>query len=173
MKNVTVLSGRKEGDFALSTSERIAFGAGSLATGTYAVVPGLVLLYYLTEVLGVTAALASFVVFLPKMLHLVYNPVIGRLSDLNSVATRTAPTMDDRRNDAVSIRFRLDLHVAFEGQAAAWWVGGALALTGLGFSAFVIPYSVLPAELGASPAERTSMTAWRMDSSVSRSWEQA
>jgi Na+/melibiose symporter-like transporter len=50
----------------------------------------------------------------------------------------------------------------FEGLAAAWWVGGALALTGLGFSAFIIPYSVLPAELGAGPAERTSMTAWRM-----------
>jgi glycoside/pentoside/hexuronide:cation symporter, GPH family len=50
----------------------------------------------------------------------------------------------------------------FEGSTAAWWVGGALALAGLGFSAFAIPYSVLPAELGASPAERTSMTAWRM-----------
>ena len=38
---MTVLSRRKDADFALSTSERIAFGAGSLATGTYAVVRGL------------------------------------------------------------------------------------------------------------------------------------
>jgi glycoside/pentoside/hexuronide:cation symporter, GPH family len=79
---VTVVSRRKADEFALSTSERIAFGVGSLATATYAVVPGLVLLYYLTDVLGVTAALASVVVFLPKLLDLVYNPIIGRLSDL-------------------------------------------------------------------------------------------
>ena len=159
---MTVLSRRKDADFALSTSERIAFGAGSLATGTYAVVPGLVLLYYLTDVLGVTAALASFVVFLPKMLDLVYNPIIGRLSD--STVSRIGP----RRPWMIAGMILFPLGFAsiffspFEGQAAAWWVGGALALTGLGFSAFVIPYSVLPAELGASPAERTSMTAWRM-----------
>ena len=114
-----------DGDFALSTSERIAFGAGSLATGTYAVVPGLVLLYYLTDVLGVTAALASFVVFLPKMLDLVYNPIIGRLSD--STVSRVGP----RRPWMIAgmilfpFRFRLDLHVAVRqaqpgGSAERW-----------------------------------------------------
>ncbi len=159
---VTEASRPKDDEFALSTSERIAFGVGSLATATYAVVPGLVLLYYLTDILGVTAALASFVVFLPKLLDLVYNPIIGRLSDL------TVSRIGPRRPWMIAGMIMLPLGFAsiffspFEGSAAAWWVAGALALTGLGFSAFVVPYSVLPAELGASSAERTSMTAWRM-----------
>ncbi|MBB5165349.1 MFS transporter [Mycobacterium sp. AZCC_0083] len=153
---------QRSGKFALSTPERIGFGVGSLATATYAVVPGLVLLYYLTNVLGVTAALAGFVVFLPKLLDLVYNPIVGRLSD--STVSRLGP----RRPWMIAgmITFPLGFvsifFSPFDGDAAAVWVAGALALTGLGFSAFVIPYSVLPAELGASPAERTSMTAWRM-----------
>lgn len=86
---MTEASRQKDDEFALSTSERIAFGVGSLATATYAVVPGLVLLYYLTDILGVTAAIASFVVFLPKLLDLVYNPIIGRLSD--STVSRIGP----------------------------------------------------------------------------------
>lgn len=153
---------RSGGNFALSTSEHVAFGIGSFATATYAVVPGLVLLYYLTDVLGVAAAVASFVVFLPKLLDLVYNPIIGRLSD--STASRIGP----RRPWIIAgmitcpVGFAAIFFSPFEGNAAAVWVGGALALTGLAFSAFVIPYSVLPAELGASAAERTSMTAWRM-----------
>ena len=161
-KDVTVVSRRKAEEFALSTSERIAFGVGSLATATYALVPGLVLLYYLTDVLGVAAALASVVVFLPKLLDLVYNPIIGRLSDL------TVSRIGPRRPWMIAgmiilpLGFALIFFSPFEGYAAAWWVGGALALAGLGFSAFAIPYSVLPAELGASAAERTSMTAWRM-----------
>jgi Na+/melibiose symporter-like transporter len=156
------LSNGRSGKFALSTPERIGFGVGSLATATYAVVPGLVLLYYLTNVLGVTAALAGLVVFLPKLLDLVYNPIVGRLSD--STVSRLGP----RRPWMIAgmITFPLGFvsifFSPFDGNAAALWVAGALALTGLGFSAFVIPYSVLPAELGASPAERTSMTAWRM-----------
>ena len=149
-------------EFALSTSERIAFGVGSLTTATYALVPGLVLLYYLTDVLGVAAALASVVVFLPKLLDLVYNPIIGRLSDLT--VSRIGPRRPWMIAGMIILPpgFALIFFSPFEGNAAAWWVGGALALAGLGFSAFAIPYGVLPAELGASAAERTSMTAWRM-----------
>ncbi|MCU1694036.1 MAG: Major facilitator superfamily 1 [Mycobacterium sp.] len=153
---------QRSGKFALSTPERIGFGIGSLATATYAVVPGLVLLYYLTNILGVTAALAAFVVFLPKLLDLVYNPIVGRLSD--STVSRLGPRRPWMIAGMITfpLGFVAIFFSPFDGDAAAMWVAGALALTGLGFSAFVIPYSVLPAELGASPAERTSMTAWRM-----------
>lgn len=147
---------------ALTTLERAAFGAGSLATATYAVVPGLVLLYYLTNVLGVAAGLAGLVVFLPKLLDLVYNPIVGRLSD--ATTSRWGPRRPWLAVGALSfpVAFVAVFWSPFTGVAAAWWVGIALALTGLGFSAFVVPYGVLPTELGASTQERKSMTAWRM-----------
>ncbi|MFD6224391.1 MFS transporter [Nocardia asteroides] len=147
--------------FALSTRIRVTYGMGSLATATYGMVPGLVLLHYLTNILGVAAAVAGFVVLVPKLLDLVYNPVIGRLSD--STVSRLGP----RRPWMIAGTVVLPLgFVAIflspvSGIGAAWWVGAALAVTGLGFSAFVIPYSVLPAELGANSDERTSMMVWR------------
>ncbi|WP_370501297.1 MFS transporter [Mycolicibacterium sp. jd] len=148
--------------FALSTSERIAYGAGSLATATYAVVPGLLLLYYLTNVLGVAASVAGFVVFLPKLLDVVCNPTVGRLSD--TTVSRWGP----RRPWMIAGMFIFPAGFVtifacpFTGASAAWWVGLVIALTGMGFSAFVVPFGVLPAELGASSEERRSMTAWRM-----------
>lgn len=149
-------------EFTLSTPERIGFGAGSLATATFATVPGLVLLYYLTDVLGIGSAIAGFVVFLPKLLDLIYNPIIGRLSD--TTVTRLGPRRPWMIAGAIAfpVAFVSIFFSPFEGNAAAWWVIGALATTGLAFSAFVVPYSVLPAELGANSAERTSMIAWRM-----------
>jgi glycoside/pentoside/hexuronide:cation symporter, GPH family len=159
---VTGTSVRNNRVFALTTAERVAFGAGSLATATYAVVPGLVLLYYLTNVLDVAAAVAGFVVFLPKLLDLVYNPLVGRLSDVT--VSRWGPRRPWMVAGMVSfpLGFVMIFCSPFTGAAAAWWVAVALALTGLGFSAFVVPFGVLPAELGASAEERKSMTAWRM-----------
>ncbi|MCT7660351.1 MFS transporter [Mycobacterium deserti] len=159
---MTTTDFRSGGVFALSTSERVAYGAGSLATATYAVVPGLVLLYYLTNVLGVEAAAAGFVVFLPKLLDVVYNPIVGRLSD--STVSRLGPRRPWMIAGMITfpLGFGSIFFSPFTGVAAAWWVAIALALTGLGFSAFVVPFGVLPAELGASTEERMSMTAWRM-----------
>ncbi|MEU2031151.1 MFS transporter [Nocardia amamiensis] len=154
-------SSHREG-FSLSMPERIGYGSGSLATATYAVVPGLVLLYYLTTILGVTAAVAGIVVFLPKLLDLVCHPIVGRLSD--STVSRLGPRRPWMIAGTIMLPggFVSIFCSPFSGNAAAWWVAVALTLTGLGASMFTIPYSVLPAELGANAAERTSLTAWRM-----------
>lgn len=147
--------------YSLSTRIRVAYGLGSLATATYGMVPGLVLLHYLTNVLGVAAGVAGFVVLVPKLLDLVYNPVIGRLSD--STVSQLGPRRPWMIAGVVVLApgFVAIFFSPVSGNGAALWVGAALVVAGLGFSAFVIPYSVLPAELGASSAERTSMMVWR------------
>jgi Na+/melibiose symporter-like transporter len=159
---MTAARDRNGAVYALTTLERAAFGAGSLATATYAVVPGLVLLYYLTNVLGVAAGVAGLVVFLPKLLDLVYNPIVGRLSD--ATTSRWGPRRPWLAAGAISfpVAFVAVFCSPFTGVAAACWVGITLALAGVGFSAFAVPYGVLPAELGAGAQERKSMTAWRM-----------
>lgn len=60
---------------------RIGYGLGSLCTGTFATVPGLILLYYLTDVLAVPAAVAGAAVFLPKAWDVLINPLVGAMSD--------------------------------------------------------------------------------------------
>src|SRR6476661_2315591 len=65
----------------LTRGVRVGYGLGSVATGAFGTVPGLLLLPYLTDTLGVPALVAGVVVFLPKAWDVVLNPVAGRISD--------------------------------------------------------------------------------------------
>ncbi|WP_280216600.1 MFS transporter [Nocardia neocaledoniensis] len=158
---MTLTAAAASSGYSLTPRIRVAYGLGSLATATYGMVPGLVLLHYLTNVLGVAAGVAGFVVLVPKLLDLVYNPLIGRLSD--STVSRLGPRRPWMIAGTVVLApgFVAIFFSPISGNGAALWVGAALVVAGLGFSAFVIPYSVLPAELGGSSAERTSMMVWR------------
>ena len=60
---------------------RIGYGSGSVATGAFGTVPGLMLLPYLTDELGIAALWAGVIVFLPKAWDVVLNPIAGRVSD--------------------------------------------------------------------------------------------
>jgi Na+/melibiose symporter-like transporter len=57
------------------------YALGSLVTGAFGTVPGLLLLPYLTDTLGVAAGVAGLLVLLPKAWDVVVNPMAGRLSD--------------------------------------------------------------------------------------------
>lgn len=68
-------------------SERLSRGTvtryaiGSLGTGGFATLPGLVLVYYLTDSLGVAAIVAGLIVTGAKVWDVLIDPVIGGLSD--------------------------------------------------------------------------------------------
>ena len=62
-------------------ARRITFGVGSLGTGTFTVVPSILLLYYLTTYVHVQPAFAGLVVLTPKIVSIFTDPVIGHLSD--------------------------------------------------------------------------------------------
>src|SRR6185436_14990339 len=57
------------------------YSLGSLVTGAFGTVPGLLLLPYLTDTLGVAAGVAGLLVLLPKAWDVLVNPVAGRISD--------------------------------------------------------------------------------------------
>ncbi len=59
----------------------VGYSLGSLATGAFGTVPGLLLLPYLTDTLGVAAGMAALLVLLPKAWDVLVNPVAGRISD--------------------------------------------------------------------------------------------
>jgi Na+/melibiose symporter-like transporter len=65
----------------LSPSVRVGYSLGSVATESFATVPGLLLLPYLTDPLGIAAVLAGAIMLLPKALDVLLNPVAGRISD--------------------------------------------------------------------------------------------
>lgn len=66
---------------ALKRATVAGYAVGSLGTGGFATLPGLVLVYYLTDTLGVAALLAGLLVTLAKIWDVVIDPVIGAWSD--------------------------------------------------------------------------------------------
>ena len=82
---VAAIYGHAEGVDDRSPSpltHRLAFGVGSIGTGLFATIPALLLLYYLSSVLGMPPFVAGLVATSAKLWGLASDPVIGRLSDI-------------------------------------------------------------------------------------------
>jgi Na+/melibiose symporter-like transporter len=142
---------------------RIGYAMGSLATGAFGTVPGLLLLPYLTDTLGIAAGLAGSLVLLPKAWDVVVNPIAGRISD------RTRTRWGARRpyllggGLSLAVLFALIFAGFFERNAGAAWVTAVLHAHRDGVSPFSrCPYVAMPAEMTESYDERTRMMTWRV-----------
>src|SRR3954469_24578647 len=141
---------------------RLGYATGSLGTGAFGTVPGLLLLPYLTDTLGVAAGLAGLLVLAPKAWDVVVNPLAGRLSD------RTHTRWGARRpyllggGFALAVTFALIFAGGFRGGAGAAWVAVGFLLTATAFAFFQVPYVAMPAEMTDGYEERTRMMTWRV-----------
>jgi Na+/melibiose symporter-like transporter len=147
---------------------RVGYATGSLVTGAFGTVPGLLLLPYLTDSLGVAAGAAGLLVLAPKAWDVVVNPLAGRLSD------RTRSSWGARRpyllfaGLALAALFALIFAGVFRGSAGAAWVSLAFLAAATAFAFFQVPYVAMPADMteGAGLTdpygERTRMMTWRV-----------
>lgn len=142
---------------------RIGYGLGSLCTGTFATVPGLILLYYLTNVLAVPAAVAGAAVFLPKAWDVLINPLVGAFSDRSRL--RGGPRRPFLLIGACALPPFFALLFAappLRGAAAAGYVAVLFLLAATAYAVFQVPYVTMPAEMTEDPAERGRVLAWRV-----------
>ena len=143
---------------------RIGYGSGSVATGAFGTVPGLMLLPYLTDQLGIAALWAGVIVFLPKAWDVLLNPVAGRISD------RTTDPRGPRRpwllkaGLALAAGFALIFAAPELGSrwAEAGWVLMFFLATATAYAFFQVPYVAMPAEMTGSYDERTRLMTWRV-----------
>ncbi len=140
------------------------YAAGSIGTGGFATLPGLVLTYYLTDSLGVTALLAGVIVTAAKVWDVLIDPVIGALSDRDLARTGSRRRLMVIGAVALPVLFALTFAVpsGFAPAAGALWVLIAFLLTATAFSLFQVPYIALPAELTGRYDERTRLLTWRV-----------
>jgi GPH family glycoside/pentoside/hexuronide:cation symporter len=147
---------------SLGVGTRAGYAAGSLVTGAFGTVPGLLLLPYLTDTLGVAAGAAGLLVLLPKAWDVVFNPIAGRISD------RTG----GRRpylligGAAVALTFAALFAGPATGAAGAAYVTVAFLATATAYAFFQVPYVAMPTEITAATAdpyaERTRLMTWRI-----------
>ncbi|HEY9565718.1 MAG TPA: MFS transporter [Nocardioides sp.] len=147
----------------LTRGVRLGYATGSVATGAFGTVPGLMLLPFLTDNLGIGALYAGMIVLLPKAWDVILNPLAGRISD------RTVDPRGPRR--PWLLRGGLSLAVAFAllfagpslgpGLDAAWVLFWFLACA-TAYAFFQVPYVAMPAEITDSYDERTRLMSWRV-----------
>jgi len=135
------------------------YALGSLVTGAFGTVPGLLLLPYLTDTLGVAAGVAGLLVLLPKAWDVVVNPIAGRISDRRG----------DRRPFLIGAGLALGVLFAAifagpfgAGAAAGAYVAVAFLAAATAYAFFQVPYVAMPAELTDGYAERTRLMTWRV-----------
>ena len=138
------------------------YAAGSVGTGGFGVLPGLVLAYYLTDTLGVAALLASAVVVAPKLVDVVINPWIGARSDRAAAATGSRATLMWLGTIALFPAFILTFCAPADGLGGALWVLVAFTVSAVAYACFQVPYIALPAELTGDYHERTRLISVRI-----------
>jgi Na+/melibiose symporter-like transporter len=140
------------------------YAAGSVGTGGFGTLPGLVLAYYLTDTLAVPALLATVVVIVPKVWDVLIDPAVGALSDREARGRSTRTRLMALGALTLPIGF-IGMFAAPGGLspvAAGLWVLVFFVLATSSFSLFQVPYIALPADLTGDYAERTRLMAWRI-----------
>jgi GPH family glycoside/pentoside/hexuronide:cation symporter len=130
-----------------------------LVTGAFGTVPGLLLLPYLTDTLGVAAGVSGLLVLLPKAWDVLVNPVAGRISDHRG-SRRPFLLIAGL---LLSVLFAAIFAAPFSGGAASGaYVAFAFLAAATAFAFFQVPYVAMPAELTDGYAERTRLMTWRV-----------
>jgi Na+/melibiose symporter-like transporter len=143
---------------------QVAYGTGSLFTSIFGTLPQVVLLFYMTSVLGITPALAGAVVLVPKLFEVVFDPLLGLWSDsLRSPWGRRRPLMAAGVvGIALSMPWLFNPVVYEDSSATALHVGLVFFACTLAYSLFFVPYLSLPTEMTDRPDVRTRLMAWRI-----------
>lgn len=152
------------GSSALGRGQVARYAIGSLGTGGFATLPGLVLVYYLTDSLGVTALAAGAIVTAAKVWDVLIDPVIGGASDRSYVRTGSRRRLMVIGGVGLPVAFVLTFAVpgGLGAAPAALWVLVSFMLAATFFSLFQVPYIALPAEITDGYAERTRLLTWRV-----------
>ncbi|MEO3929084.1 MFS transporter [Micromonosporaceae bacterium B7E4] len=140
----------------------LPFAAGSVGMGIWVTVPGIFLLYFMTDILAVPPAVAGLALLVPNIADIVLHPWAGRLTDAD-----LAGTGHRRRLMFAGCTVILAFVALFavppglHGVPAAVWVAVALAAGNLLYSFYQVSYLATPADLGIGYHERTRLMGYR------------
>jgi Na+/melibiose symporter-like transporter len=138
---------------------RVGYSLGSLVTGAFGTVPGLLLLPYLTDTLSVAPGFAGLLVFGPKAWDVLVNPVAGRISDRTGGRRRYLLVA----GLALAALFAAIFAAPFGADNGSYgYVAVAFLAAATAFAFFQVPYVAMPAEITDGYAERTRLMTWRI-----------
>lgn len=138
------------------------YAAGSLGVGIMATVPSVLLLYFCTDVVGISPVTATIIILIPKLWALLWDPYVGQLSDgLNSRWGRRAPFMLIGSLLSSAAFLLLFAPPQLPLGLMPLWLGGIYFALVCGYSLYAIPYIAISSELSDADL-RARYISWRM-----------
>ena len=152
------------GERPLSRRTIATYAIGSLGTGGFATLPGLVLLFFMTDTLGVYPLLAGVLISVAKIWDVVIDPVIGARSDHSLAVTGSRRRYMVLGALLLPVFFVITFAVpaGLDPLVSGIWVLIAFTATATAFSLFQVPYIALPAELADGYDQRTRLLSVRV-----------
>jgi GPH family glycoside/pentoside/hexuronide:cation symporter len=148
----------------LSIPFQLGFGAGQIGGSILANTPALILLFFMTDALGIPPALAGLAVFIPKFWVIIFDPLMGRISDhTHSRWGRRRPyILAGALGCGAGLYFLFDVP-AFDTTTARFiYMTVMFTLVSTAFSVFSVPYLAKAGELAPDYKGRTTIMAYRM-----------
>lgn len=146
----------------LAVSTKAGFGVGQIAGQLFRDAPSLLLLFYLSSIMGIDPAIAGASIFIPKVFFGGgFDLFVGLTSDAKS---RTFPRRHWLLIGAVLSPFAMlgpfiipDVSESLK----MVWIFAAFSVYMAVFSTFSVPYLAQFAEMTDNPQERTELMAWK------------
>jgi GPH family glycoside/pentoside/hexuronide:cation symporter len=147
----------------IGLGRQIAYGSGQVAGQVFRDVPSLLLLFFLTTVLGIAPAVAGLAIFVPKfMLGVGCDMAVGVFSDrwLARFPRRWWLLIGAV---GAPVAMLLLFHVPQGSESLRLgWVVAAFSLYMAVFACFSVPYLALSGDLASDSRSRTLLMAWRL-----------
>jgi GPH family glycoside/pentoside/hexuronide:cation symporter len=149
---------------AVSTLASIGFSLGMIGERIFRDAPALLLLIYMTDYLAIPPAMAGIAIFIPKIVIVFVDPMVGTLSDrLNTPWGRRRPLML-----IGGLLTSLSLVMFFHPPRFAEPLPQAsytsfMVLVGFaGYSLFSVPYLTMASEIASTDQGRRRIMSWRV-----------
>ena len=154
----------------LSRLTKIIFGSGDLGFSLTTTLVAAYFAIFLTDVAGLSPAVAAAAIFIGRTWDYVNDPLIGYLSDrTRSRWGRRRPWLLFGAIPFAAVFTLMWWKPPLSGIALAAYYGAAYLLYDAGSTAVMMPYFALTPELTSDYDERTSLTSYRMFFSIAAS----
>lgn len=139
------------------------FSTGAIGFGIWASLPGLFLLFFMTNILDIAPAIAGAVLFVPRLADIIFQPFIGAFTDRQFEKRR-----DRRGLMLLGLLLAPTMVLLFwapggmTGAAAAVWVGIFYLIGNFFFTSYQLPYMAVAVDVDVAHSERLKFFSYRV-----------
>jgi GPH family glycoside/pentoside/hexuronide:cation symporter len=140
------------------------YGVGMIGERIFRDAPALLLMVFMTNYLAIPAALAGVVVFVPKIAMILFDPLVGSLSDRLRTrwGRRRPPMLVGALLTSASFVLLFHPPALAAVTARALYMGAMVSLAFAAYAIFSVPYLTMAAEMTTTADERSRLMSVRV-----------